>query len=180
MHLIFFRGVAEAKAKEKAFRAAFAQLGQLRSLTPAGTAICCLTATATSKTRSKVWKILGVNHKHTKEIYVSPDRHNIKLSMAKVTQQEVADVSMLHWIIADVRDRGVECARTLVYCKSIMDCATLFRTFHKLLQGNMYIQNRAHTVSNRLVAMYHHSTPDRIKELVLQSMLEPEGTVVWS
>lgn len=169
--------MAEARTKEKAFRAAFAQLGQLRSLTPAGTGITCLTATATANTRLKVWKLLGVKQASTKEIYVSPDRDNIKLTMTKVTQQEVTDKSMFHWIVAAVREQGLECDRTIIYCKSIMDCATLFLEFGRLLQTDMYIRNRAHTVNNRLVAMYHHSTPDRIKEFVLQSMLQRDGIV---
>ena len=156
---------------------AFAQLGELRSLVPSDTPICCLTATATAKTKQNVYKILGLSKKSVHDVYVSPNRDNIKLVMTKVSHDAATQFSIFNSLIADIEKFGASADRTIIYCRSIIDCAKIYRHFHKILGESAFVPNQPHSGINRFVAMYHSSTPDRIKTHVLDSLLDPQGTV---
>jgi ATP-dependent DNA helicase RecQ len=97
--------------------------------------------------------------------------------MLKMTQDSTDKLEMFNWLVNSVIDYGVEAERAIIYCKSIGDCAVIFRHFLSELGDDAFVSNVPHTVHSRFVAMYHHSTLDRIKEHVLESLFDPAGTV---
>ena len=170
---IYFRGFGETK-KTPAFRRAFAKLGALRTFVRPGTPVLALTATATKTSRLEIYRVLHMKSSGpdaTTLIYKSPNRPNVRLSVHKVPDLEIAFKNVAEQLTKE----GITMAKTIIYCKTVVECATIYMYFAHILQEKGYIGEKKS--KNRLFAMYHHSSPDHIKSVVLQSLLDANGIV---
>ena len=132
-----------------------------------------LTATATTATRTALISQLGMQR--CVEIVRSPDRPNIRLSVARIG-------SDLHLVFSPLinrlKTRQLSCERVLVYCRRIDHCATLtlFTLFHRELGSHGYWPHGSpRRVENRLFAMFHSGSAEATKDFVLQSLLNVDG-----
>ena len=68
--------------------------------------------------------------------------------------------------------------RVLIYCRTLDVCADLYAHFHYELGDESYYPPGAEKVSdNRLFGMFHASTPQHNKEVILSSLSKPDGVV---
>jgi len=109
------RGSAKDSAQHP-FREWFSRIGEVRSLLPTPP-ILAITATASKSARRKIAKSLYM--RDTKVIVQNPDRPNIKLHQQKVSSSSSLNET-LAWIDGTVR--------TIIFTKTIKDCATVYRT----------------------------------------------------
>ena len=125
-----------------------------------------LTATATTATQTALISQLGMQR--CVKIVRSPDRPNIRLSVARIG-------SDLHHVFSPLinrlKTRQLSCERVLVYCRRIDHCATLFSLFHRELGSHGYWPHGSpRRVENRLFAMFHSGSAEATKDFVLQSL----------
>ena len=65
--------------------------------------------------------------------------------------------------------------KTIIYCKSIKDCGRLFMFFKSQLgKQGYYPEDSPRTSANLLFGMYHHSTLNKQKSIILNSFHEEE------
>uniref|UniRef100_A0A1X7UI70 DNA 3'-5' helicase n=1 Tax=Amphimedon queenslandica TaxID=400682 RepID=A0A1X7UI70_AMPQE len=114
------------------FRVAFAELGQLRNITPTNTNVLCLTATATKETLSTVCKTMSLVDPII--IGTSSCRANIACSVKSLpTIDEFCSV-----ISQEVKHHGLNYKKT-IFCRSYSDCSTIYITLrHKLGENFVY------------------------------------------
>ncbi|XP_072037427.1 probable ATP-dependent DNA helicase RecS [Amphiura filiformis] len=150
----------------KAFRQDYALLSELRSLVPSKVPVCALTATATSETISVITTSLAL--KDTALFTESPDRENIKLVVYHTKETDPAIT--FNWLADELKEKGKECDRHIVYCRSHNDCTKLYGFFEKQI-GRF---------SNRLeqtYAMYHATTDKKVQDAVIDSFRNPDGSI---
>ena len=169
-NILSFRGMSDKK-KVKPFRQSFGRLGELKSFLPENTPWLVLTATATKETIRLIQKSLNLTN--VTFVKSSPNRENIVYSVSKIT----ADIkTTFGWLLQEIENNGVQVDRTIIYCNQIKQCADIFDHLKQSLGAKMFFQSRQE-VPNRLVAMYHHSTKQHIKDAVLSSLLDSSGTI---
>ena len=129
-----------------------------------------LTATVTYEMRKDIIDRLDMNGCAT--ISASPNRPNIFYSVHERQWKDLAPV------IDDVRSNGIKANRVFIYCRSLNMCADLYAHFLYTLGGKSYCPLGAPELcENRLFAMFHSSTPNHNKDVVLKSMTEEAGIV---
>ena len=153
------------------FREWYGKVSQLRSLVPTNTPVLALTATSTLTVQIKITKHLGMSGC---TIVKGPlDRPNIRFSIVKVSRDlEVA----FGWLLREIKMRRTSLPRTVVFCRSIKTCASLFKLFLSHLQEKSYEPIGSEiSVSNRIFAMYHARIDDADKNEILSSLKDPAG-----
>ena len=173
---IILRGFGTQSEKEftAAFRECFSRLGELRSLALTLTPVLALTATATLKTQQSVERSLCLR-KGCVKIYLSPNRSNIYLYKSRVTTE--IDRSF-QWLVDKLKSEKTAMGKTIVYSTSIKDCGRLFRFFKSQLgERGYYPEDSPRTSANLLFGMYHHSTLNKQKSIILNSFHEEQGTI---
>jgi len=154
----FFKRGLGKKKEEKPFREAYSKIGNIRAVTEAP--MLCLTATASRAMRKNIIKLL--NMKNVKIVRLPPNKDNIKMSFQKAPKELEETLS---WVIGDLKEKGNEMLKTIIYCRSLKDCGDIYCLFNEKLS----------TRTN--YAMYHSKTPAKIQEKVLASLLDPDGEV---
>ena len=142
------RGTA-GRNYDKPFRESYGRLGHLRGF--ARVPFLCLTATASSKVRKQIIKLLNLSN--TKLVRQSPDKKNIFYTVKKATDVE----QTLHWMLL-LDGPILDIPKTIIYCRSLKDCGEMYSLFEDA----------------GCVSMFHSKTPDNIKEKVLTSLLEED------
>ena len=106
---------------------------------------------------------------------MSPNRKNVKLSVEKVTN----DISQsFSWLCEELLMKGMSCSRTLVYVRDYNSCGQIYGYFMRALGDKAYWPTNASRIScNRIIAMYHSGTVDKIKQNVISSLKDPQGKV---
>lgn len=62
---------------------------------------------------------------------------------------------------------------TIIYCRTVKECGEVYEYFSRELGSEGYsFEGAARISANRLFAMFHHSTPDEIKNDVLKSLID--------
>ena len=158
---ILNRGKAQ-KQKAAAFRIAYGKLRDIRSYVPLAPFLA-LTATASSKTRHRFQRILGMKSPHV--ILRTPDRSNI---MIKV--QHVTDSSCINDVIKELQQLQLKCPRVVIYCKTVTDCTTIFALIDEALGTDGYLNGKTDS-SSRLFCMYFHVEAMDRQELSYASLL---------
>jgi ATP-dependent DNA helicase RecQ len=159
MHLLN-RG--ESKGEEHPFRKWFGQIGELRSLLP-DPPLLAITATASRSARKKIKEKLAMNNSH--DIVENPDRTNIKLFVKSRNSNEELSVTF-EWLVTKLTS-DQQCERTIVFCKSIKDCAKIY---------NMLIQELPQS-RHTFVQMFHSCTTESVKDKIRIDMEDSAGTV---
>lgn len=139
---------------------------------PVGTPIMACTATATRSVKREV--IESLEMKGCVEVTTSPDRPNI--FYAVVPRIDI-DTDFL-CLLDTLRTKGVHTPRVLVYCRSLNMCADLYAHFHYELGDKSYHPLGSPEISDhRLFGMFHAGTPQHNKEVIINSLLSPNGVV---
>ena len=102
-------------------------LGEIRSLLPPGVNVMALTATATSILRASVMKMLSTQQAIV--VAVSPDKSNIRYSVSPFTTLKATFRS----VVTELRENKVSMDRTIIFCRTLDDCASLYLFFKKQL-----------------------------------------------
>ncbi|XP_062507710.1 uncharacterized protein LOC134184109 [Corticium candelabrum] len=154
--------------EEEPFRVWCGLVGELRSLLDVP--CLALTATASASTRKALTLALGL--RNAVEIVKSPDRPNVHLSVKRVAPDFE---TTFDWLLRMIQTLGVACPRVLVYCRTQNACASLYLHFKHTLGKRAFSPEGETLVENRLVEMYHSSTPEANKEAILTSLRAVDG-----
>jgi len=81
-------------------------------------------------------------------------------------------------LLSTLREKILATPRVIVYCQSIMMCSYLYAHFHyELGEASYHPLGSPELAENRLFAMFHSCTPQRNKDVVFQSLMDPDGVV---
>lgn len=151
---------SESQGKET-FRKWFNDVGELRSLYPRSS-VLALSATCTIKIRKRVMKVLHLAD-NFKEIVISPNKTNIRISVAKVSN--TVETAM-HWLIEGLSELKEKFPRTIIYCTSIKDVSEIYSYVTKELP-----------FTSTLLEMFHSETPQTKKQRILESLTNITGEI---
>ena len=139
---------------------------------PPGTPYMAFTATATNSVHIEVMKLLEMDD--CIEISSSPDRCNIFYEVCDCTSVEWD----LSWLMGSFRENLHKTPQVIVYCQSLDMCASLYAHFHfELGDVSYYPAGVVQLSENRLFGMFHASTSQHNKDIILQSLMKPDGIV---
>ena len=148
------------------------QLAMIRSLVPCGTPLMACTATATPSITEEVVSILEMAEPVT--VRCSPNRPNIMYEVRNRTEAD-SDFAVL---LSTLREKCITTPRVIVYCRTLTMCADMFDLFSFEMGSEQYHPVGAPEVSdNRLFGMFHAKTPQSSKEVIIRSLLDPQGVV---
>lgn len=102
----FDRGFGSTPEKAP-FRDAYSKIGNVRGFTRAPLLCLHVTATAAKKTRKQIIKTLFM--KNVLFISKPPDKHNIKMSVQKRSQEEELETTF-SWVTEELKTRGRICS----------------------------------------------------------------------
>ena len=151
----FFRGTGSHG--QAPFRAAYSRVGNIKAILKVP--MLCLTATASTKLRKKIIKMLNMTA--VKTIRMSPDKRNVKYVVEKA-KSELQDT--FGWLISDMINNP-HAEKTIIFCQSLKACGDIYDTFQHFLP------------CKSKVAMYHSKTPQDIKENVLSDLMSADGSI---
>ena len=141
-------------------------------MVPSRTPFMACTATATKN--DKVELLESLEMRGYVEVSASPDRPNI---FYKVKTRSDFETDLDH-VLSSLKSKSISAPRVLVYCKSIDMCADLYAHFHyELGEDSYYPPGSPHLSDYRMFGMFHAGTPQYNKDVILQSLLHPEGVV---
>jgi ATP-dependent DNA helicase RecQ len=125
-----------------------------------------LTATATKKIQETVLQVLSFRQDYAL-IEETPNRTNIYLSKARIGKNlKLA----FQFLLDKLKKEKQDMERTIVYCKSIKQCASLYSLFRIELGSDAYPNDMEHKSKNCLFGMFHHCTSEIIKSQILESL----------
>ena len=107
-------------------------------------------------------------------VSLSPNQPNIMYEVKPRTEPE-ADFSDL---LSTLREKLVSTPRVIVYCQTLMMCTDLFAHFSYEMGSDQYYPPGSPELSdNRLFGMFHASTPQHSKDVIVNSLMDPCGVV---
>lgn len=130
------------------------------------------TATASASVKREVIDILEIAG--CAEVTASPNRPNICYDVRPRTEVDTDFFSL----VTTLREKMVDTPRVIVYCQSRDRCADLYAHFHyELGEASYYPPGSPHVSDYRLFGMYHADTPQYNKDVILNSLIAPNGVV---
>ena len=131
-----------------------------------------LTATASRSVKKELIDSLEMSG--CAVVTASLDRPNVFYEVKPRTTIHVD----FHPLVNTLREEAVLAPRVLVYCQSLDTCSELYAHFHFELQdASYYPQGSAHISDHRLFGMFHANTCQHNKDVILKSLLKPDGVV---
>ena len=124
-----------------------------------GTPFLALTGTADKSTLNIIQKSLVL--KDPVCIFVSPER-NIRFSVKKLKQNEMFE--QLSWLVQLIRDAGIHCPKTLIFCNTLNDIAAVFNNLMLQLGPCAYHLSDTKNPECRIIGMYHSNSFKEHKE----------------
>ena len=152
------------------FRQSYSKLASLQSFFTSTVPFVALTATASTSTRLKICKSLNMIEPVI--ITTSPNRINLRYSVIHV---EESIVSRFTWLLEELRMEQSNATRTVVFCRSIASCASLYRLFDFTLKDEGYVPRGVINVKNALFGMFHSKITDYEQSALLESFSKPDG-----
>ena len=104
------------------FRRSYSKLASIQSFLAPKVLFVTLTATATNNTRTKICKLL--NMVDPAVIGISPNRSNIRYSCVHCPPGP-----RFTWLLEELRSKKLTTTKTMVFCRSIENCAHLYQMF---------------------------------------------------
>ncbi len=130
------------------------------------------TATITHDMRREIVNTLEMNE--CEFIYSSPDRPNIFYQVHPRTNID----NDLKSVVLSLKELKNTTPRVIIYCRSLDMCANLYAHFHFELGDMSYYPPESEKISdNRLFGMFHASTPEHNKDVLLRSLCKSDGVV---
>ena len=130
------------------------------------------TATASKNVKKEVIESLEMTG--CVEVPASPDQPNIYYKVKPISDVDTDFLSL----ISTLSKKSIQTPRVLVYCQSLDMCADLYAHFHyELGEASYYPPGSPHLSDFRLFGMFHASTPQHNKDVILKSLFIPDGVV---
>lgn len=170
-----FSGKGDKSRKLSPFRPCYGQLGEMRSLVEKKVPVIALTATATLATREVIMNDLCMAN--CAQIIINPDKQNVKYSVEN-GRKDTCDNFV--WLLELLKSSERQCPRIIVFFRQIKHIAELFEYLQINLGDKQYaeFQNDGNNgYWNRIFAMFHLTTNEKIKRFICSSFQEPNGTV---
>ena len=99
-----------------------------------------------------------------KEIVESPNKPNVCYAIQKL-RNSLQVFENFRCLIDELKEKGIDSKRTIIYCQTVKQCAHLFRKFELELGSDIY--DGEENPKNRLVEMLHSGSPESVKTHVL-------------
>ncbi|XP_066923247.1 ATP-dependent helicase wrn-1-like [Clytia hemisphaerica] len=152
--------------RRAAFRASFSQLAEVRSLLAKPIPFVAMTATAMRRTRDFIIANLQM---YQPKLYIrSPGKQNITYTLHTVNHKNVDKI--FQPLIEELRIHKYDCERVVIFSNgdNVVD---IFGSFDYILREEypMY--------ETRPYAMYHSTTEEPIKQHIVESFQDPNGTI---
>ena len=107
-------------------------------------------------------------------VKLSPNHSNIMYVERRRTDLETDFSESL----STLKEKQKDTLRVVVYCRTLMICADLFSRFSYEMGKSQYYPPSAPELSeNRLFGMFHASTPQHSKDVIMGSFQDCHGTV---
>ena len=104
-------------------------------------------------------------------VKLSPNRSNIMYVERRRTDLETDFSESL----STLKEKQKDTLRVIVYCRTLMICADLFSRFSYEMWKSQYYPPELS--ENRLFGMFHASTPQHSKDVIMGSLQDCHGTV---
>ena len=151
----------------KDFHPAFSRIAEIRAIVPSGTLLMDCTATETRNIQEE-----SVSMSEVVTVKLSPNHSNIMYVERRRTDLETDFSESLSTLKEKQKDTlGV------VYCRTLMICADLFSRFSYEMGKSQYYPSAPEQSENRLFGMFHASTPQHSKIVIMESLQDCHGTV---
>ena len=152
--------------RNRDFRPSYGCILELRALVPEGTPLLACTATVSHGTCKEVIESLEMND--CEHISRSPN------SLYKVHARSDIDTDMEHVVMSLKKQKNLP----HLVRRSLDICAELYANFHYELGDQSYCSPGADRVSdNYIFGMFHASTPQHNKDVILSSLFKPDRVV---
>ena len=156
----------------ESFRREYMMIGEARSLVPKNVRNMALTATATMTARRQVCRSLGMAHPFI--VSQSPNRHNIKHSLLRATNREETFAP----IVEEIRRSRVTMDKVIIFCRTYDDCSHIYLFLKSRLGGESVEPVGAPDLAEfRLVDLFTSCTQKDVKDTILRSFSDPDGTL---
>ena len=155
------------------FRAAFSQVGEVRSLIPKTVHVMALTATATKETRKAVCRKLGM----TDPVIVSqvPNRPNIRYTVVQ-SPGNIEDAFAP--LVEQLQRERTLMERIIIYCRTYEICSTIYLFFKSKLWAEITEPIGAVDLARfRLLDMYTACTTSNVKETILELFCKSDSNL---
>ena len=142
---------------------------------PKDTQYAAFTATATRTTKHTIFEVLGMNPLNTFVLEKSPMKPNLKFNVEYVGNNVPLE-EVFKSILLEVNRYGVQTVKTLIFCQTRAQAATIWRMFEYNLGRKIYASEKQ-VPENRLVEMFHAGTPERVKQYILNNVTNELGNI---
>ena len=132
-----------------------------------GTPIAALTGTADHSTQATIKKSLCLQP-DALTVFVSPNRQNLRFSVKKVKKGEM--FQQLQWLIDLVLDKGEQCPKTIIFCNTLNEIASVVNYLMMKLGNPIYSGDKENR--NCLIGIYHSNSWPASKERLVASFKE--------
>ena len=122
-----------------------------------------LTGTADPTTQETIKRLLCL--KNCKTIYVSPNRLNLRFSVKKVKKD--VQLKELLWLVDLVKEEGVNCPKTIVFCNTMNEIAIVVNYLISELGKKVFHPQFCPQQDNSLIGIYHSNSWQSCKDRVL-------------
>jgi ATP-dependent DNA helicase RecQ len=127
-----------------------------------------LTATADKYVRQKLCKLL--NLKGHKEIIISPNRQNIRFTVANADK----NLSCFDWLVSVLKSLKGDAPYTIIFCHTVSDIVLVLSSLMAKLGNDAYVDGT--TQERCLLGVYYSATPESEKQRICTSF-NGTGTV---
>ncbi|CAB3998626.1 mediator of RNA polymerase II transcription subunit 34-like [Paramuricea clavata] len=162
VHCMTEWGISSSSDKRNVFRKWYSKINEARSLTDVP--FMALTATATKTTKERIFELLEL--KCPVEIIESPNRNNISYCVQSL-DKHLSLAEQFRCVIEEIRQKGKNSRRTIIYCQTIKQCSLLYKMFEKELDKSFYLDMNVNPMC-RFIEMIHSGTPNSVKEHVMK------------
>jgi len=128
---LYFHAITFIIYRGKDFRTTFAEIGSIRSLIPNSVKILALTATATRETLDCVLDSLSLEDPAI--IGMPPNRPNIRYTI----EHPIGILDFSQKITDELMAKRIEMPKTVVFCRTLQNCANIFNVVKKRLGKNI-------------------------------------------
>ena len=130
-----------------------------------GTPVGAVTGTADKATQERIKNSLCLNQ-GTLEIYLSPNRTNLRFSVHKVKKN--VQLKHLDWLVE--KASGKTTPKTIVFCNTMNEIATVVNYLIYKLGTALYADKDPTKLEDSLIGIYHSNSWPSNKERIVSSL----------
>ena len=102
------------------------------------------------------------------ELFASPKRENLRISVIKTRKSDAFE--NLHWMVKMIRENGLECLKTLLFCNTMKDIAEVPNYLLFKSGKDEYYPHDSKKMADCVISIYHSMAWQQYKERVVSSM----------